>query len=447
MLRSALFTRSKRRAKPYAVASFLAFGLTVSVYLATMSRTYGFIDRGELAAVATTLGIAHPTGYPSLTVVGHLTARLFPDVRPVLVLNLLSALWTAASAALAALVIHRVLRSTFTTVASASRPKNSTRKSLEADRGTSSFLVFTLASASFFGAAFIGFSTTWWSQATGFEVYSLHAVFLTLATLTFLLYLESLGARSSRAEFSRWGVLFPFSLGFGITNHLSMVMLAPAFAYLFFRTTGFRVHALRELARLVPGFVLGVLPYVYLPVRSSVHPRLNWGDPDTLERFLAHVTGAQFHFAVFFETRVFRQQTQYLANTLLSDTSVLGLVVAAMGLVILIRRARVHALWTVTLFLTCAGLSGLYDINDIGNYYLPAFLAVAIWVAAGLAFTAERLGRKTAIAIGLLLVGLNLGRHYQAMDERENTLAEDLTWNVLQSLPPGAVVLSNHWDY
>jgi hypothetical protein len=117
-----------------------------------------------------------------------------------------------------------------------------------------------------------------------------------------------------------------------------------------------------------------------------MHPKLDWGDPDTLARFVEHVTGAQFHFAVLFQTRVFIQQTEYFLNTLLSDTSVIGLPIAAAGLVHLARRGRVHALWTGILFLTCVIVSGLYDINDIGNYYLPAFLAVGIWVAAGLAF-------------------------------------------------------------
>jgi hypothetical protein len=64
-----------------------------------MSLTYGFIDRGELAAVATTLGIAHPTGYPTLTLLGHFAVRLFPFARPVVVLNVLSALWTATGRA------------------------------------------------------------------------------------------------------------------------------------------------------------------------------------------------------------------------------------------------------------------------------------------------------------------------------------------------------------
>ena len=42
-----------------------------SVYLTTMCRTVSFIDAGELAAVASLLGIAHPTGYPFFTIVAH----------------------------------------------------------------------------------------------------------------------------------------------------------------------------------------------------------------------------------------------------------------------------------------------------------------------------------------------------------------------------------------
>ena len=64
---------------------------------------------------------------------------------------------------------------------------------------TSSLSRSELPSAPFFGAVFVGLSTTWWSQATGFEVYSLHAVLLTLVTLTFLRYLDDLGGRGTRS--------------------------------------------------------------------------------------------------------------------------------------------------------------------------------------------------------------------------------------------------------
>jgi hypothetical protein len=73
------------------------FGAAASIYLLTMSRSVGFIDLGELAAVATTLGIAHPTGYPTITMLGHLVTRLWPW-RPLMALNVLAALLVAAGA-------------------------------------------------------------------------------------------------------------------------------------------------------------------------------------------------------------------------------------------------------------------------------------------------------------------------------------------------------------
>lgn len=451
MEKSAPFTAPSRMPRAALVGALTATFVTGALYAATMRRTYGFIDSGELAAVATTLGIAHPTGYPTFTLLGHLAVRLVPWARPVVVLNALSALWTALAAGLASLVLHEVLRSAFeldswgssraggTGRAQRRRGKSGTPKRRPSD--------FELAALSSLAAAFIGLSTIWWSQATGFEVYSLHAVLLGLILLFALRYLDELGARQGAARFSRSGVLFSIAVGLGFTNHLSTVMLSPTLLYPFFRATGLRPSALQELARLAPGAVIGLLPYAYLPIRASMHPRLNWGDPETLDRFLAHISGAQFHFAFGFDERVFRQQTQYLGNTLWSDLTIAGAVVAALGCIFLFRRARVHAVWTGVLFLTCAVVSGLYDINDIGNYYLPIYLVLGVWLAAGLAFLAERVDVKAAVAAGGVLVALNAVRHDPPMNERENTLVEDLVWNVLHDLPPNAVVFSNHWDY
>ncbi|MGH9335741.1 MAG: hypothetical protein ACRD21_18555, partial [Vicinamibacteria bacterium] len=237
------------------------------------------------------------------------------------------------------------------------------------------------------------------------------------------------------------------AFGLSFTNHLSTVMLVPAFCFMFLRAFGSPGRALREAVPLVPGFLIGLLPYAYLPIRASMHPRLDWGSPDTLERFFEHVSGAQFHFAVMLDSRVLRQQTEFFANTMLGDASLLGLAVAVLGLGTLARRAPVHAIWTTILFSTCAFVSGLYDINDIGNYYLPAMLVLGIWIASGLASLAVRFGPQWALALGVVLVGLNGARHFHSMNERENYLAEDLTWNVLESLPENAIILSNHWDY
>ena len=61
--------------KAYA-APLLTFALTLAAYLSTLAPDVTFTDSGELAAVAATLGVAHPTGYPLFTLLGHLWTLL-----------------------------------------------------------------------------------------------------------------------------------------------------------------------------------------------------------------------------------------------------------------------------------------------------------------------------------------------------------------------------------
>ena len=56
--------------------SLIAGLLVAIVYLFTIAPSVIQIDSGELAAVQTTLGIAHPTGYPLFTIIGYLFLKL-----------------------------------------------------------------------------------------------------------------------------------------------------------------------------------------------------------------------------------------------------------------------------------------------------------------------------------------------------------------------------------
>src|SRR6185369_6826233 len=106
--------RAARRAvnragvRPATVAALASTTLAFAAYLATLNRTFGYVDEGELAAVAATLGIAHPTGYPLVTLIGRVVVALVP-LRPVLALNLLAAALTAASAAVLVELYDHVL--------------------------------------------------------------------------------------------------------------------------------------------------------------------------------------------------------------------------------------------------------------------------------------------------------------------------------------------------
>ena len=82
--------------------TLLAFALAAAVfgvYLWTLCPTLYWGDCGELATVAVTLGIPHPTGYPLYCLLGKAWTLLLPFGSLVWRLNVLSALFGALAVA------------------------------------------------------------------------------------------------------------------------------------------------------------------------------------------------------------------------------------------------------------------------------------------------------------------------------------------------------------
>src|SRR5439155_21737206 len=130
-----------------------------------------------------------------------------------------------------------------------------------------------------------------------------------------------------------------FTLGLAFTNHMTTAMLAPAFLVQFFTGRGVGRAAWTQIARAAPFFVLGLLPYAYLPLRSAQHPHFDWGAPCTLQRFVNHVTGWQFRVWMFSSPQVFAQQSAWFLGRLPWDLAYAGLALAIVGLVVIARRA------------------------------------------------------------------------------------------------------------
>src|SRR3989337_4499312 len=58
------------------IPSLCIFGLTLIIYILTLSRSVYYGDSGEFITIAKTLGIAHPPGYPLYTMLAHLFTYL-----------------------------------------------------------------------------------------------------------------------------------------------------------------------------------------------------------------------------------------------------------------------------------------------------------------------------------------------------------------------------------
>lgn len=426
-------------------------------YLLTMNRTIGFIDKGELLAAASTLGIPHPTGYPTSMLLGYLFTLILP-FRDVVALNIMSALLTAASAGVLAVLLDTLMQRLplpSANVKRAARGRGGKGKGKGKEKTKSSYTTVastepdapTRALLAGGGALGTAFTAIWWGQGNGFEVYSLHALLLPLIILTFLRFVDE-GRQPDAKLVTTRGNVFAFLVGLSFTNHLTTVLLAPGLLLYYTTMTpkGKGGWWVKRVLALAPAFVVGLLPYLWLPLRASAHPWFNWGNPSTLDALVKHISGKQYQ-VWFGKWEVFGDQTAFFLGGLPMQTGVIGLVLAAGGIVLLLARNRKLAVAFLLFIITCVIWSGSYDIQEIAPYYMTAILGIGLFSGLGLCWVFERFGRQVGLVASAALVLLTLAFNYSSSDESRNTYVEDMTRNTLNGLPKNAVIFSSLWDF
>lgn len=416
------------------VVGILCAVTAFTVYCLTLCPTLTFIDSGELATDIYTLGIAHPTGYPLFMNIGWVFSHIPLGFRPIYQLNLMAAFFCAAGLVfffrLLVFLIGRVL-----------------------GQGGSEWRVYAPAAA---GTLLLAFSETYWSQALAVEVYSLHAVFLSLLLYFFAhaIALDMEGERRPPQEglkrFYWYG--FAYILGLSFTNHMTTILLAPACLYMYFAVNGFSAAAWKRIARLTLPFLLGFSIYCYLPVRAGSGPLMNWGNPVTLERFWWHFTGKVYRVWIFSSTESALKQLRYYIDSFPGEFQYVALMLVPFGLWKLFRASRKFFFFSVLLFFGCLLYSINYDIHDIDSYFLLTYFTVAIWSAVGIVAIIELLpaGMKSRrlVFAGCALIGLiPLAGNYAKVDESDNRIVEDYTDDMLRSIQRDGIVLSYQWDY
>ena len=428
-------------------APVAAGAAALALYLPSMAPSVDFIDSGELAAAAWTFGIAHPTGYPLFTLLAGAWSRL-PFGDPVIWrLNLLSAILCAVAVGLLVPLIRSLAG---IPVAPETRGAAAARRAKKIhDSRPQPWVderIRLLAAA--FGALAVGLSETFWKTALSIEVYSLHLVFLALVLGLFTRAVLDPPADVRLAR--RWWLAFAFAAGLSFTNHMSTILLAPACLGLLVWKTGINRAMWGRLKTGIPAFLAGLLPYLYLPLRASAQPVLNWGAPDSWERFLRHVSGKQYQVWMFSGAEAAWKQLTRFVTTHPAEFAWVLLPLVLLGAWAAFRRQPPVGGFLALLFASCVLYAVNYDIHDIASYFLLAYVVSGIWAAYGLAEAARRLGPKRfwlsaagALAVLAAMAGVNFGR----VSQRGNYLVEDYTKNMFQSLRPGAVVVSAQWDY
>ena len=240
-------------------------------------------DGLELTAAGRTLGVAHPTGYPLFTLMIHVAQRI-----PLGTVGFRSNLMDAALGVTATFLWYHI----FCHLLGRLRGQPWVPRGLWKEGYAAAC------------ALAIGGSRSFWIHSVIVEVYVLSMVLTALAILCALRLLDRFCWRA-------YGCVC-LTLGLALANHrlagaaVPFVLLCLARPWASAVASGVRWRGLTSpfLRMAVVALALGgagLAAYAYLPIRAAVDPPMNWGNPDSVERFLWSVRGGQFA-----ETKMFQ---------------------------------------------------------------------------------------------------------------------------------------------
>jgi 4-amino-4-deoxy-L-arabinose transferase-like glycosyltransferase len=373
-----------------------------------------YFDSGTLQAKAAVLGIGHPTGYPTFIILGNLFTHL-PLGDPAYRVNLSSAAYGALAALMVYLTSLRLVGRNFVSVV-----------------------------ASALGALAFAATPLLWSQSVVTEVYTLNALLVAATFYALLLW------RDSRKE---WHLLLAGLLtGLSVTAHMTSGLLIPAGILFVLAANCGVLRRPRLLAKGALSVLLGLSPYLYLPLRDSMNPPMDYGRASQLEGFLFLITGGNFRGQMLaYGPQQIPDRIGMYTSHLLQQFPSLLLAAALVGLIALARR-DLYALVLLGSFLfTYLAYTLEYSISDIQPYFIPTYLILSLFIASGIGWLLENLldlpGPSPAYsgAFALLvaaLIAFSTQANYSEIDQSDNYTARNNVETVAENAEEGSTMLA-----
>lgn len=390
-----------------------------------MTRDIYSGDVGDIATASCIWGVAHPPAYPLITFLGNIMCHMPFPLPPVARVALVS-----AAASLAALIIVykfsiRVTKNTF----------------------------FALLTTSI-----LAFSHLFWFQAEIPEVFGLHHFFVAATIYTFYLFYHT--------KKVRFLYLFAFALGLSFTHHHTILLLGPSFAILFLARWKQIWKLRKKWLRIGVAFIVGLVPYIYVPLAAMNHPVINWGNGYTVQNFIGILQRKTYGgFAPAVDNGIplavkMAVMSDYF-DTLIGNFSYQTLFLAILGGIYLLRHkqktlaASFFVAWLVSGPLFVSYASTYYttttSIGIIERFYTMSYIPFILLVPFGLLLlfgVLKKLFSKPLYAYILLSYFLivpamqiyyNFPKTNLSQTQRGNDLAKD----ILNSVPRDTVLFTS----
>jgi 4-amino-4-deoxy-L-arabinose transferase-like glycosyltransferase len=433
---------------------FLIFFSSFLVYLLTLYPTVGTEDSGELIVSAAKLDIAHPPGYPLHTLLGWVFSKIIFFGNIGWRVNLMSAFFAALTVTILYFIIKKLTKNDI---------------------------------VAFCSSLFFAFSDIFWSQAIRTEVYSLDLFFLALISYLLLLWHDT--------EKRKYLYLTALAFGLSLCNHHMMALAAPPVLIFVLVRQWREVINFKNIVICFLLFLVGLLPYIYLPIRTALAP---YDNPayikheglHTWPQFTAFINRSIYGGTVSITHEESATQQAPLIPTFLEDLAatfakyaqqttnnnivglipmlkiifsqlfLLPLIFFLPGIYFLSTKSGKYAVFIFSLFIfyTVVQLTfisaapNLHPLTEFGNrpFYISATFVLLIISAAGLALAINPIKNRllkliVSIALVILMI-LPLTLNFSSNNESKNYIAHDFSLNLLNSLPPGGYMLSTGKD-
>ncbi|MBB6052229.1 protein O-mannosyl-transferase family [Armatimonas rosea] len=409
------------------------FGLLVAFLISILLLWWGaapwltYHDSGEFALAAESGGIPHAPGAPTYCFLAWgfvaLGQRLFPLWEAAYLTNLFSGLWGAL---------------TITTTIALARLGS---RQLFGDR-RGDHLPLLLVPAQLLG------SSTFVEQSCITEQYTLQ----TALWMGVLLVLTKIALQGKH----RLGLVLGGLIGLAIGNHPSQIILIPLLGLAVYLVP--RTRRVKSAGEGILGLLLGLLIFLYIPLRSRVDPTIDFGNADTFERFLRVVLREQWQQRPLSAAPSGFVQEWLQSYDFWGQLGPLGFLLAVLGGVVLWQRYRpllglllgLGGIYTGGLLwahLHQAGIDLMY-LRDYGvkDWHLPLYTFAVLLACFGAEGCARRFAEKGRLVVTLLSVGLVVWGALQAVTShslRHFTAPQQFLTDTLAPLPKDALIIAS----
>ena len=383
-------------------------------------------DSGDLVTAARTFGVAHPPGYPLYTFIGWIFSHI-PFSTVVWRVGLLSSMPHALVIFLVYRIVERITKS----------------------RTAASIAGILLAG----NYLFFLYSVT----PEVFAPLDLFVVGLTYILLEF-----------TRTRKPAYWYLLCFTAGLSLTHHHMVVFLFPALTYLIWRNKKYIVSSISAI-RSVVFFAVGLVPYAYVPIAARGRSIINWDYAVNIHNFIQLITRADygtFQSGIIFGVVPIQRllEIKMWGESVLIDFSLVAVVFMISGVYFLwihkkelfwFFAAAIIFLGPVFFFYASFPLQNRFTIATFERFLLPSYSLLAIMAGIGFSYAMHEVKKIQSsmtkknihldLAVTVLVFVVLLGgcgiTIWRFIGYPQDKTAEFLGVDILDGLPPGAVVL------